>query len=96
VFSQEKKKPKYVYKTADELIATGGKKKIKGTDSVLAKVKVIDMTGKEKRVLSGTVLFLSPPTDKCTSLQVGILDVTMEIHLKTLGAYTEDHHNIII
>lgn len=53
---QEKKKPKYVYKTADELIATGSKKKVKGTDSVLAKVKVIDMTGKEKRVLSGNVI----------------------------------------
>ena len=84
-----------MYKTADELIATGGKKKIKGTDSVLAKVKVIDMTGKEKRVLSGTVLFLPPHTD-CTSIQVGILDVTVEILEKLPGAYTEVHQNIII
>ena len=54
-FFQEKKKPRYVYKTADELIATGSRKKLKDTDSALAKVKVIDMTGKEKRVLSGKV-----------------------------------------
>jgi len=48
----QKKKPKYVYKTADEIIKTGGKKKTV-VQSELSKVKVIDMTGKEKRVLSG-------------------------------------------
>ena len=52
---EKKKKPKYVYKTADQLIASGGaqRKGVKGTESELAKVKVIDMTGKEQRVLSG-------------------------------------------
>ena len=49
---EKRKKPKYVYKTADEIIATGGKKKTV-IQSELAKVKVIDMTGREKRVLSG-------------------------------------------
>ena len=55
-----KKKTTYVYKTADELIAKGGlKRKTKeafGTGSGKSKhsqVKVIDMTGKEQRVLSG-------------------------------------------
>jgi len=48
------KKPKYVYKTADELIATGPtKRQLPEVTSELAKVKVIDMTGKEQRVLSG-------------------------------------------
>jgi len=52
-----KKKTTYVYKTADEVIAKGGaKKKNKESSSGKAKhsqVKVIDMTGKEQRVLSG-------------------------------------------
>jgi len=48
------KKPKYVYKTAEELIATGPtKRQVPEVTSELAKVKVIDMTGKEQRVLSG-------------------------------------------
>ncbi len=51
---KKKKLVKYIYKTADELIATGGKKKTV-VHSDLAKVKVIDMTGKEKRVLSGEI-----------------------------------------
>jgi len=47
-------KPKYVYKTAEELIATGPtKRQLPEVTSELAKVKVIDMTGKEQRVLSG-------------------------------------------
>ncbi|KAL3882583.1 hypothetical protein ACJMK2_028913 [Sinanodonta woodiana] len=49
---EKKKKPKYVYKTAQEVIDSGGKKSRK-TNSELAKVKVIDMTGKEKKVLKG-------------------------------------------
>ena len=54
-----KKKTTYVYKTADELIAKGSKRKTKeasGSGSGKSKhsqVKVIDMTGKEQRVLSG-------------------------------------------
>ena len=55
-----KKKTTYVYKTADELIAKGGpKKKNKESSSSSSgkskhsQVKVIDMTGKEQRVLSG-------------------------------------------
>jgi len=46
-----------VYKTAEELIASGPTKKRQAPEaqSELAKVKVIDMTGKEQRVLSGTV-----------------------------------------
>jgi hypothetical protein len=47
-----KKKPKYVYKTAQEIIQSGVGKK-KSLPSKASKVKVIDMTGKEKRVLSG-------------------------------------------
>ncbi|XP_048777997.2 tuftelin-interacting protein 11-like [Ostrea edulis] len=47
-----KKKPKYVYKTAEEIIQSGVGKK-KSMPSKASKVKVIDMTGKEKRVLSG-------------------------------------------
>jgi len=48
-----KKKVKYVYKTVDEVISEGGHQKIKGGLSHLTKVKVIDMTGPEQRVLSG-------------------------------------------
>jgi len=47
---------KYKYRTVDELISSGGKKLTrKEKQSELAKVKVIDMTGKEQRVLSGLV-----------------------------------------
>ncbi|KAK7107599.1 tuftelin-interacting protein 11-like [Littorina saxatilis] len=49
----KKGKPKYVYKTAQELIDSGSKQRKKTTSAVGPKVKVIDMTGKEKRVLSG-------------------------------------------
>ena len=59
-----KKKTTYVYKTADELIAKGGSKRktkeASASDSGKSKhsqVKVIDMTGKEQRVLSGTLDF---------------------------------------
>lgn len=45
-------KPKYVFKTAQEVIDAGGKRK-KVTSGSGPKVKVIDMTGKEKRILSG-------------------------------------------
>ena len=55
-----KKITTYVYKTADELIAKGGSKRktkeASGSGSGKSKnsqVKVIDMTGKEQRVLSG-------------------------------------------
>lgn len=48
------RKPKYIYKTAQEVIESGGSRKKKSIQpSELSKVKVIDMTGKEKRVLSG-------------------------------------------
>ena len=49
---KKKQKPKYVYRTADDLIAVGRKRKVK-VQSELSKVKVIDMTGKEQRVMSG-------------------------------------------
>ncbi|KAK7494860.1 hypothetical protein BaRGS_00013987 [Batillaria attramentaria] len=45
-------KPKYVYKTAQEVIDAGGKRK-KVSSGTGPKIKVIDMTGKEKRILSG-------------------------------------------
>ncbi|XP_014778583.1 tuftelin-interacting protein 11 [Octopus bimaculoides] len=48
------RKPKYVYKTAQDVIESGlTRKKRPIQSSELSKVKVIDMTGKEKRVLSG-------------------------------------------
>lgn len=43
-----------MYKTAEEIIQSGVGKK-KSMPSKASKVKVIDMTGKEKRVLSGNV-----------------------------------------
>ncbi|XP_053397449.1 tuftelin-interacting protein 11-like [Mercenaria mercenaria] len=48
----KKKKIKYVYKTAQEAIEIGSSKK-KGVKSQMSNVKVIDMTGKEKKVLTG-------------------------------------------
>lgn len=52
--SATNRKPKYIYKTAQEVIESGGSRKKKSIQpSELSKVKVIDMTGKEKRVLSG-------------------------------------------
>ena len=45
-----------MYKTAEELIASGPtKRQLPEVTSELAKVKVIDMTGKEQRVLSGII-----------------------------------------
>jgi len=68
VQGEKLKKPKYVYKTTEELIATGPtKRQVPEVTSELAKVKVIDMTGKEQRVLSGTKdlsLVLSNMTNK--------------------------------
>lgn len=55
MFQTKKQKPKYVYKTAQELIESGGKQRRKAPSVMGPKVKVIDMTGKEKRVLSGEV-----------------------------------------
>ncbi|XP_041352059.1 tuftelin-interacting protein 11-like [Gigantopelta aegis] len=49
----KRQKPKYVYKTAKEVIDSGVGRKRKVQDTSTAKVKVIDMTGREKRVLSG-------------------------------------------
>lgn len=48
----KKKKVKYVYKTAKEAIESGTGKK-KGIKGQMSNVKVIDMTGKEKKVLTG-------------------------------------------
>lgn len=48
----KKKKLNYVYKTAQEAIDSGGKK-TKGVKGQMSQVKVIDMTGKEQRVLTG-------------------------------------------
>lgn len=47
---------KYVYKTVDDVISEGNHKKIRGDVSNLSKVKVIDMTGPEQRILSGEKL----------------------------------------
>lgn len=48
-----KKKIKYTYKTAEEVIQEGRNKKLKSTsDNHITKTKVIDMTGPETRVLS--------------------------------------------
>jgi tuftelin-interacting protein 11 len=56
--SGSKQRVKYVYKTADQVLEEGKWRKIsKDTAGVetsdIAKVKVIDMTGKQQRVLSG-------------------------------------------
>ena len=56
--SGNKQRVKYVYKTADQVLEEGKWRKISkdtaGADtSNISKVKVIDMTGKEQRVLSG-------------------------------------------
>ncbi|EEC15386.1 tuftelin interacting protein, putative [Ixodes scapularis] len=47
------KKVTYVYKTVDEVKSEGVYRKGPGLQSKLSKVKVIDMTGPEQRVLSG-------------------------------------------
>ena len=59
MFQDKKQKPKYVYKTAQELIESGAKQRKRGPSAVGPKVKVIDMTGKEKRVLSGETIICS-------------------------------------
>lgn len=48
-----KKKPQYVFKTIDEVLTKGEKRSRAEQRSEMSKVKVIDMTGKEQRVLSG-------------------------------------------
>ena len=53
---EKQKRVKYVYKTADQVLEEGKWRKVsRETDvsSVTSKVKVIDMTGREERVLSG-------------------------------------------
>ncbi|GLH13300.1 Septin-interacting protein 1 [Gryllus bimaculatus] len=51
--SDKKKKTRYVYKSVDEVIEQGKLKPGKKDYSQLSKVKVIDMTGPQQRVLSG-------------------------------------------
>lgn len=48
-----KRKVKYVYKTVEDVIAKGQKVNFGILDQKMSKVTVIDMTGPEKRVLSG-------------------------------------------
>jgi len=50
---QEVKKPRYVYKTADDVKASGPLKKKFAAFSGYKDVKVVDMTGPEAKVLSG-------------------------------------------
>ncbi|XP_033107854.1 tuftelin-interacting protein 11-like isoform X2 [Anneissia japonica] len=52
---ETKKKPSYVYKTADEVIKSGKvkRKKVSAGGTAITGVKVIDMTGPEQRVLDG-------------------------------------------
>ncbi|XP_071943002.1 tuftelin-interacting protein 11-like isoform X2 [Antedon mediterranea] len=52
--AETRKKPSYVYKTAEEVIKSGKMKKRKATgETTISGVKVIDMTGPEQRVLDG-------------------------------------------
>ena len=52
--SGKRQKLRYVFKTVDEVLATGiSKPVVPEPQKQLANVKVIDMTGKEQRVLSG-------------------------------------------
>ncbi|KAK2564694.1 Tuftelin-interacting protein 11 [Acropora cervicornis] len=46
-------KPKYVYKTADEVKASGGAKKGPSISLKHSKIKVVDMTGPETKILTG-------------------------------------------
>lgn len=46
-------KPKYVYKTADEVKASGGTKKGPSISLKHSKIKVVDMTGPETKILTG-------------------------------------------
>ncbi|XP_020609353.1 tuftelin-interacting protein 11-like [Orbicella faveolata] len=46
-------KPKYVYKTADEVKASGGTKKGPSVSLKHSKIKVVDMTGPETKILTG-------------------------------------------
>ena len=49
----KKQKLKYTYKTVEELKKSGVGKKRKTNENKVSKVKVIDMTRPEKRVLAG-------------------------------------------
>lgn len=51
--SDKKRKVKYVYRTVEEVIAKGQKSGYGILDQKMSQVTVIDMTGPEKRVLSG-------------------------------------------
>lgn len=46
-------KPKYIYKTADEVKASGGTKKGPSVSLKHSKIKVVDMTGPETKILTG-------------------------------------------
>ncbi|KAK3740880.1 hypothetical protein QZH41_003480 [Actinostola sp. cb2023] len=48
-----KASPKYIYKTADEIKATGSVKKGPSVSLKHSKVKVVDMTGPEAKILTG-------------------------------------------
>ncbi|EDO49456.1 predicted protein [Nematostella vectensis] len=48
-----KSTPKYIYKTADEVKATGGSKKGPSVSLTHSKIKVVDMTGPETKILTG-------------------------------------------
>uniref|UniRef100_T1IT48 G-patch domain-containing protein n=1 Tax=Strigamia maritima TaxID=126957 RepID=T1IT48_STRMM len=50
---ESRKRVKYVYKTPEEVIAEGSSRKLPCDMSQLSKVKVIDLTGPEQRILSG-------------------------------------------
>ncbi|KAG8226104.1 hypothetical protein J437_LFUL006733 [Ladona fulva] len=62
----KKTKVRYVYKSVDEVLEEGKSKKMKKEYSHLSKVKVIDMTGPERRVLSGyhAIAGQQRPTDE--------------------------------
>ncbi|XP_063699786.1 septin-interacting protein 1-like [Culicoides brevitarsis] len=51
--NDKKRKVRYVYRTVEEVIAKGQKSSYGILDQKMSKVTVIDMTGPEKRVLSG-------------------------------------------
>lgn len=54
VEGKKKTKPKYVYKTAEEVLSSGApRRRQQQVSADVPKVKVIDMTGREQRVLSG-------------------------------------------
>ncbi|XP_071447563.1 tuftelin-interacting protein 11 [Hetaerina americana] len=64
---KRRKKVRYVYKSVDEVLEEGkSKRRVKKEVSHLSKVKVIDMTGPERRVLSGyhAIAGQQRPTDE--------------------------------